>query len=350
MAFGLKQNQAIYQKTEVFDTPGNHTWTHPLPGQNIEVFVEMIGAGGGAVSHNSASSGTAAGNGGDTIWDTASEALTVTGGTGATDSSTPGDGFIKGGNWHHTAGSVGLTAQDQLFGGRYGNGGYIHATDGHQANGGSGTPKTFSRIVSGDINLTVGSGGTSTTSNSYSAINGQHGAIIISYNITTTQTPVVVNMQRRDWEHFGEISWRTTESSAGQSISANTLTTLTLDTELLDTGNKVSVAGNVMTMEAGTYEFDAHVPSSDCTDYTVRLYNQSDSALISSHKVVYLGNAGRSSDGGGFKGVFNLPSQKDLRLEFVCAGGPAVIGRSAGNNVTTSDLVDRTKFQFKWRP
>lgn len=55
-----------------------------------------------------------------------------------------------------------------------------------------------------------------------------------------------------------EFGWVTAPNAAGQSIAANTITTLTIDTEVADTGNLVSApTSNQFTLPAGTYYFEA---------------------------------------------------------------------------------------------
>jgi hypothetical protein len=342
-------SQRTYQKTEVFDTPGNHTWTHPLPGQNIEVFVEMYGGGGGGTKAD----GVNAGDGGDTIWDTVGTAITAIGGKGAT-TSTGGDGFIKG--QHCPYQNFMHMANNPIIGyGKYGNGGYW--VDGgaggvNALSGGSGYPKTLSTIVNNDINLTVGDGG---ISGSIFTVNGQSGAIIISYNITTTQTPVVVNMQRRDWEHFGEISWRTAANTAVQNIPANTLTTLTIDTEVLDTGNKVALDGsNLFTLQSGTYDIDIYSAiepgSNSVSSGILRLYNITDNSLaLSKHFVQYGSIASGPAGSIDMNGIVNINSAKQFRVEFMSFIS-AEVGLFRGGPTSDTSLGDRTKFQFKWRP
>lgn len=82
-----------------------------------------------------------------------------------------------------------------------------------------------------------------------------------------------------------EFGWVTAPNAAGQSITANTITTLTLDTEVSDTGNLVSApSSNQFTLPAGTYYFDVSAPlgstSSGATGL-VGLYNATASAWVS---------------------------------------------------------------------
>jgi hypothetical protein len=334
-------SQRTYQKTEVFDTPGNHTWTHPLPGQNIEVFVEMIGAAGGSVY----STNTGASDGGDTIWNTGGSPIIASGGLKANNVK-PGGGFINGASDY--AGRI------TLFGGIAGNPAVCAQSSVYT--GGSGTPKTFNAIVNGDINLTVGAGGTTdNTGATHLTNNGQDGAIIISYNITTTQTPVVVNMQRRDWEHFGEISWRKALNTGDIAWNANTVTNLPIDTEILDTGNKVTVNGDdTFTLEAGTYEMEIilpGLPGNHTASGAIRLYNNSDSSIALSYYNPRFDSPSGNVSNHCIKGVVNIPQSKIFKLEVITAGDNiSSYPGNAGSAFTSVELTDVVTISFKWRP
>jgi hypothetical protein len=347
MAVNIGLGERTYQKTEVFDTPGNHTWTHPLPGQNIEVFVEAFGGGGGSQK----TSGVAT-DGGDTIWDTASESLVIDGGAGVDYGNVATTGINGKGLFNSGTGGGGtsdILNDTVLFtNGSNEYGAAINTEGGGLAN--VGDVKRFSRIVNGDINLTVGTGGIGNSGN------GKSGAIIISYNITTTQTPVVVNMQRRDWEHFGEITQRQTPDTVGQLIADEVPDILNLKTEVLDTGNKVVLNGdNTFTLQAGTYEFDLDfvaVNSLGSTDISAFIYNVSDSVVQCSQ---YYGATDASISRTFYKlsGIISIPSAKTFRIEALTATSVTYIGGFASNpygNGPVSREVDVTKFKFKWRP
>ena len=154
----------------------------------------------------------------------------------------------------------------------------------------------------------------------------------------------------KGWEHFGEYTWRTAPNAAVQTISANTFTTLTLDTEVLDTGSKGSISANEVTLEAGTYEYDIEVPmATNTTDFasTLRLYNVSDSLLItSSLSSVFHTQKGATPQV--FKGRFVLTAQKLVRLDIIVSNA-ADIGPDVVYTDSTAASQDRTKFQFKWK-
>jgi len=344
MSIKLSQGQAIYQKTEVFDTAGNHTWTHPLPGQNIEVFVEAFGGGGGSQDTSGAAT-----DGGDTIWNTASEALSVDGGAGKIfgDNSSG----LAGKGLYDIVDSDAITYTQGICTNGSNHYGASVSGDGRKL-GNVGDVKRFSRIVNGDINLTVGTGGTG------NAGNGNSGAVIISYNITTSQTPVIANLQRRDWEHFGEITWRTAMQTAPLGLTAKQANTLTIDHERLDTGNKVTVDGsNLFTLQAGTYEFEVTIPvtSNGAVSEVFKLYNITDSAIEFSESLSEVGSHPYNWSTAPRKatGIITISSATQFRLDYWFDSGDAVnIGHTttAANDFDTiTDLEDRVKFAFKWR-
>jgi hypothetical protein len=57
-----------------------------------------------------------------------------------------------------------------------------------------------------------------------------------------------------------EFGWVCAPNAAGQSMTANTLQTLTIDTEIQDAGGHGSISSNQITLAAGTYYFDIVVP------------------------------------------------------------------------------------------
>jgi len=357
MAVKLSTGQAIYQKTEVFDTAGNHTWTHPLPGQNIELFVEIYGGGGGGGGGTTSGiAGNDGTNGGDTSWNTGGSTIITTGGLGGAsrDASNSFNFALPDVSNIRALGAA--VGDNHLPDTIYGAGGFQGQGNNLTGRSGfSGEVKRFNQIVTNDINFTVGSGGaggvtTGTTNNgTYDGGNGKAGAIIVRYNVTSTQTPVTVNLQRRDWEHFGEVAWRTAPNTANLPLVANTFTDLTIDTEVLDTGNKVTVdGGNLFTLQAGTYEFDLFIKfTGDSGDATItQLYNTSDSSIVhnfSSFSTTYAQEKH-------FSGIFVVSSAKTFKLQSMMSSTTQQIGNGTPFTNSTAGADDRIKFQFKWRP
>ena len=150
------------------------------------------------------------------------------------------------------------------------------------------------------------------------------------------------------WEHFGEITKRKAANASGQDVAGDTLTTVELDTEHLDTGNKVSLSANVITLEAGTYEFNLDLrgyESNGTGSAHFRLWNITDSSILNSCEI---SNSTPSGSGHyDMKGVFQLSSQKDIRIEVLSESGGHF--DYSASTITQTDEFDSVKFQFKWK-
>lgn len=107
-------------------------------------------------------------------------------------------------------------------------------------------------------------------------------------------------------------------NAAGQSISANTVTTLTVDTEVADTGGYGSVGSNQITLAAGTYIFRAFmsvISNAAGYDSIFSLYNATDAAYVTRRKYSYL----YATDAIELEGQFTIAGSKAFELRFTCA-------------------------------
>jgi len=120
-----------------------------------------------------------------------------------------------------------------------------------------------------------------------------------------------------------EYGWVTAPNAAGQSIAANTITTLTIDTAVSATaiaGTYSSIASNQITLSAGTYYFEASVSTRQAGagqgSGLLSLYNTSDSSYITRGRIWDNYGATPYSAYGTIKGQFAITSQKtfDLRI------------------------------------
>lgn len=149
-----------------------------------------------------------------------------------------------------------------------------------------------------------------------------------------------------------EYGWVTAPNTAGQAITANTITTLTIDTEVADTGNNGSISGNQITLAAGTYYFNATTTSqSTGTEYpagSFGLYNVTDSLYVTRRARVFLQlNSGNFE----LEGQFTISTSKifDLRIwtnvtGFVIASG----NYSIFSSLTTAGADQRTTIKL-WK-
>jgi hypothetical protein len=151
-----------------------------------------------------------------------------------------------------------------------------------------------------------------------------------------------------------EYGWVCAPNAAGQSITANTITTLTLDTEVQDLGGHGSIAGNQVTLAAGTYYFEAKTDSQygaggNYFDALFRLYNVTDSLIVTADKS--LDNfQGTKSQGYRLNGQFTIGSSKAFRLEWACSGFANVIGTggNAAFTIATAGADQRTTLKL-WK-
>jgi hypothetical protein len=138
-----------------------------------------------------------------------------------------------------------------------------------------------------------------------------------------------------------EYAWVCAPNAAGQSITPNTITTLTIDTEVADTGNNGSIAGNQITLAAGTYYFEANVrvtnTNGDLNPFIFSLYNTSDSSYISRIEDMFGYNWNQTTI---LKGQFTISSSKNFVLQLIAttASGTIVVrsGDSYRINFTNS--------------
>lgn len=150
-----------------------------------------------------------------------------------------------------------------------------------------------------------------------------------------------------------EFAWVTTPDAAEQNISAHTITTLTLDTEVADTGNLVSApASNQFTLPAGTYYFEAtSIPiatalSSGLYKWILSL-NKSDGTYITRQASI-------SSNGGGpvfiteLSGQFELTGSTALELRILSNRPLTITSLNPTMTDSTANADQRTTIKL-WK-
>jgi hypothetical protein len=371
-----KKLEDFMLKTEVFDTPGNFTFNHPNPGNALEVEVLIVGAGGGAggltffQNTGNVTDGTDGTDGGDTIWDVGGSPITANGGKGGkyypfagSTTGYSGDGYIKGHGPASNNGSINPAIIPGIpygFGGYSGYGGGLGAgSTAHSGGGGTGYFKKFNATITNNVNITIGQAGINGDPDSNVDLNqlndaprsAGHGAIIVQYAKAAAGFPTVSVTNKPEWEHFGRVSWVAAANAAAQSVTIDTLTTLNINTEVLDTGNKIGApSANQFTLEAGTYEVLCKPAIENNTgggSGVLRLYNVTDSSSILST----FNEVTSTSDSSELEGVFTISSQKTVRLEFAYDSGVKLAGGLNTNNFSSfTDNVERIVIDLKWRP
>lgn len=136
-----------------------------------------------------------------------------------------------------------------------------------------------------------------------------------------------------------EYAWVCAPNAAGQSITANTVTTLTIDTEIADTGGFGSIDSNQITLAAGTYAFEVWVrgDNSDQPYSVLGLYNVTASEYVTRGGAL-ISNAGLRFD------VFRLTGQMTLSVSTtldlrILSGGTFVVKNAASTHVFTTSTA-----------
>jgi len=152
-----------------------------------------------------------------------------------------------------------------------------------------------------------------------------------------------------------EYGWVCAPNTAGQSIAANTITTLTIDTEVADTGNFGSIASNQITLAAGTYYFKARIPYvptqgtyNGNTKAVFSLFNVSDSAYVTRvNKVwIYFSTNDLHIE---MEGQFTIPSAKAFTLRIANNEG-GLIGGAGNGAITLTGATDDQRTTLKlWK-
>jgi hypothetical protein len=187
----------LMMATDVFDTPGTSSWSHPSPGTPLEVQVTLVGGAGGGLSGVGA---TGASNGGSSSFDNTS----VAGGTGATalSNGAHGVGKIDGFYFIMSTSAVASSNIPIIGDGLYGNAGHPtrqgYRYDGieqHYITGGSGYLKTFRTTVTNDVTVVVGNAGSNGTGGWDDLTASQGGAVIVQYAKAAVGIPAPVQKE-----------------------------------------------------------------------------------------------------------------------------------------------------------
>ena len=149
-----------------------------------------------------------------------------------------------------------------------------------------------------------------------------------------------------------EYAWVTAPNTPAQSINANTLTVLTLTTEIADTGNFGSIDSNQITLAAGTYQYDAEAfysaYSGTQNEGMLGLWNNDTSQFISRVGHSYLGSGGTYN----LKGQFTISAQTVLTLRLFSNISqyikPGVYYNTVQSSSTNSSYSQRTTIKL-WK-
>jgi hypothetical protein len=127
---------------------------------------------------------------------------------------------------------------------------------------------------------------------------------------------------------YFEYGWVCAPNAAGLAIPANTLTTVTLDTEVSDSSGTGSVALNRVTLPSGTYYWEAQINLGDSGAGSVTniqsialLYNFTDSTYVTRSR----SKAGKLAENmHTLNGQFTISASKAFELQVISAAATNV--------------------------
>lgn len=147
-----------------------------------------------------------------------------------------------------------------------------------------------------------------------------------------------------------EYAWVTAPNAAKQVISGNTIQALTIDTEVADTGNNGSISGNQITLNSGTYYFEAETVgyetgTANATQVIMSLYNVTSGAYIT-RQLVNKGNFSYLIDAT-INGQFTISVNSTFELRILNYFG-ITIGTLNNSTLTTAGADQRTTIKL-WK-
>lgn len=128
------------------------------------------------------------------------------------------------------------------------------------------------------------------------------------------------------------------QNTAGGTFSSGAWRTRVLNTEVADLGGYGSLAGNQITLAAGTYIVVASAPAWAVLQHQVRLQNVTDAATLVTGDSTYtaqgaggVGAVNRSS----LRGIFTIGASKAIELQHQCNTTKTTDGFGVAGNFTT---------------
>ena len=155
--------------------------------------------------------------------------------------------------------------------------------------------------------------------------------VLVYDSSTQTTKKVTINdlMRKINNSPYLEYAWVTAPNAAGQVLPDNEFTTLTINTEVYDTGNNGSISGNRITLAAGVYSFDVATMHGHYNPDMIifYIYNVTTGAYLSKFK------HGATYDGVlSFFGQFTLAASSQIELRAMSRQSSGVIGTNHNNN------------------
>jgi hypothetical protein len=132
--------------------------------------------------------------------------------------------------------------------------------------------------------------------------------------------------------------------TAGGTATSGSFQTRTINTEHADTGNHGSVSANVITLAAGTYECEIHVPgAAGVNQFVAKLRNTSDSSdtLIGTSAIAGGGNIMAHSI---ITGRFTIASSKNFEVQMRVTTTVATNGWGTAANLGVTEVYTVARF------
>jgi hypothetical protein len=137
------------------------------------------------------------------------------------------------------------------------------------------------------------------------------------FNEYTVDNVIAVRAGVVDFIHIVD---QKTAGTDGGTFTSGAWQTRDLNTELIDTGGHASVGSNQITLEAGIYKIMAQAPASNVDFHRLRLWNVTDSAVISLYAPPAYASSGAFETQNAFlSGQFTITAQKVLELQHRCS-------------------------------
>ncbi len=173
-------------------------------------------------------------------------------------------------------------------------------------------------------------------------------------NLLTLINTLSTNMLKIGNYPYLEYAWVTAPNAAGQAITANTITTLTLNTEVADLGNFGSLTSNQITLAAGTYQFEAFVSVDQASFGGCGIFGL---RRVGSTYITRTGSQGGASDNGDnafMRGQFTFNTPQSIELTYLSPAAGTYIRNTKTNGWvlphtnTTADADQRTTLKL-WK-
>lgn len=125
------------------------------------------------------------------------------------------------------------------------------------------------------------------------------------------------------------------QNTAGGTFTSGAWQTRTLNTEVVDTGGRCTLASNEFTLTAGTYRYRIFAPAWKVNRHQARLFNVTDAVVVQYGTSLYASAVGDTQNFSVIEGEFTIATSKAFRVEHRCATTVASQGFGVESNLAT---------------